>query len=94
MPITKSAKKALRQSKKKKRDNTGKKEAIKRVEKEIKKLLGLGKKEDALKLAPKAYKTLDKAVKVNVLKKNTANRRKSRIMKMFKKTPEETKTSQ
>lgn len=36
-------------------------------------------KEEARLLLPKLYKTLDKAVKIGVMKKNTASRKKSRI---------------
>ena len=35
-------------------------------------------------MAPNLYKTLDKAAKTNLIKKNKANRDKSRLMKKLK----------
>ena len=85
MPITKSTKKALRQSITRQKRNIKRKGAIKDITKKIKKLLAGNKKEEALGLIPKAYKAIDKAVKRNVLKKNTANRRKSLLARITKK---------
>lgn len=84
MPITKSAKKALRQSKKRRKVNINRKIAVKNVVKEIKKLLSSNKKEEALKLVPKAYKAFDKSAKRGVIKKNTASRKKSRLIKQIR----------
>jgi len=85
MPITKSAKKALRQSKKRRSQNIRKKKAFRDITKNIRKLTLANKKEDALKLLPKAYKSIDKAAKVGILKKNTAARKKSRLTKSINK---------
>lgn len=79
MPITKAAKKALRQSKKKRAHNLRYINRIKVLAKEIKKLIADKKIKEAKEVLPKYYKALDKAVKENVIKKNTASRRKSRI---------------
>lgn len=84
MPIIKSAKKALRQSLKRRKANIKKKEAVKKTAKEIKTLFAGNKKEEALKLLPQAYKLIDKAAKTGILKKNTAGRRKSQLAKLFK----------
>lgn len=84
MPITKSAKKALRQSVRRRERNLVKKEAFKDAVKKIKKLLQTNKTEEAKKLIPEAYKTIDKAAKTGVIKKNTAARKKSRLMKLFR----------
>lgn len=84
MPITKSAKKALRQSAKRRERNIKKKEEIKRALKKIKASLAGEKRKEALDLLPGAYKAIDKAVKTGVLKKNTAARRKSRLAKLTK----------
>ncbi len=84
MPITQSARKALRQSVRRKKRNTLKKENVKNSLKEIKKLLAAKKKNEAEKLVSSAYKALDKAAKAGVIKKNTANRKKSRLMKLFR----------
>lgn len=78
MPITKSAQKALRQSKKKKIHNDRYENRIRVLQKEINKLVASKKTKEALELLPKYYKALDKAVKENVIKKNTASRKKSR----------------
>ena len=83
MPITKSAKKALRQSIKRQKGNLFKKEAYRRVIKQIKKEVTSGKIKDAEKLLPLLYKTLDKAAKTNVIKKNKASRLKSRTSKLI-----------
>jgi len=82
MPISKSAKKALRQSKRKHVRNSKRVRAYKEAVKEVKKLVSTGKQAEAEKLLPKVYKALDKATKTKVLKKNAASRKKSRIAKM------------
>jgi len=84
MPIKKSAKKALRQSKRRATRNLKRKKAMKDVIKKIKKLLAAKKTEEAKKLIPLAYKAIDKAAKTGVIKKNAASRQKSRLMKLFK----------
>lgn len=86
MPITKSAKKALRQSLQRRKRNLQKKEAYKRAVKDIKKLALAGKKKDAEKLLPALYRTLDKAAKTNTIKKNKASRLKSRITKLIQRS--------
>lgn len=85
MPITKAAKKALRQSKKRRARNVRRKNAFKDIIKNIRKLALENKKEEALKLLPKAYKALDKAAKTGVIEKNTAARKKSRLTKLVDK---------
>ena len=85
MPITKSAQKAFRQSIRKKKIILKKKEAVKKILKEIKKLKSEGKTEEVLKLLSRAYKAIDKAAKRGVIKKRTASRKKSRLMKFLKK---------
>ena len=81
MPITESAKKALRQSERRRERNLLKKEAFKDAIKKIKKLVQADKIDEAKKLIPEAYKAIDKAAKTGVLKKNNAARKKSRLMK-------------
>lgn len=85
MPITKSAFKALRQSKKRRIKNLQKKEAFKTAIKEFKKLVAGGKFDEAKKILPLVYKKLDKAAKTGVIKKNKASRLKSRTTKLLKK---------
>lgn len=82
MPITKSAKKALRQSKRRRLKNLMKKEKIKSLTKKLRKVLTAGNTEEAKKLMPEIYKALDKAAKTGVIKKNAASRKKSRLTKI------------
>jgi len=82
MPITKSAKKALRQSLTRKARNLRHKNNYKNNLKELKNLASAGKKDDARKLLPKAYKALDKAAKTNVIAKNKAARLKSKATRL------------
>ena len=85
MPITKGAKKALRSSEKKKVFNTRRKRNVKEIVKKIEKLVKDGKGKEAKEELSKAYKTLDKAAKMNTIKKNAASRKKSRLSKAIKK---------
>lgn len=85
MPITKSAKKALRQNKKRRRQNLQKSRFLKDQVKSLKKLVVAKDKKGASEFLPKVYKAVDKSVKTNVLKKNTASRMKSRLTKIVNK---------
>jgi len=82
MPITKSAKKALRQNKRRRVKNIKLKTKIKDLLKEERFLISQKKNKEAKELLSQVYKTLDKAAKVGLIKKNTASRRKSRMTKM------------
>jgi len=42
-----------------------------------------GKTKEAKNLLPKYYKAVDKAAKVGVIKRNTADRKKSRVTKLM-----------
>ncbi len=86
MPITTSAKKALRASKRKRGFNSSKKEQINKAVKKIKKLISEKKIKEAKALMPEVQAILDKSVKTGLLKKNTASRAKSRISALIKKT--------
>lgn len=83
MPITKSAKKALKQSQKKRLRNIRKKKKLRESLKKIKKLASEKKIKEAKSLLPQIYKLLDKAAKTNLIKENTAARTKSRITKLI-----------
>jgi len=63
MPITKSAKKALRQNKTRRVRNVRKIVAYKAMVRDFRKLVTAGKKDEAKKMLPRVYQTLDKAVK-------------------------------
>lgn len=81
MAVTSSAKKALRQSLRKKEGNRKIKDDLKKILKEISVLTLQKKVKEAKEILPKVYKTIDKAAKSGVIKKNTAGRKKSRIAK-------------
>jgi len=83
MAVTKSAKKALRQSIKRRKGNLQKKRKIKDLIKKLKNLASEKKIEEAKKLLPSLYKALDKAAKKGVIKKNLAARKKSRVTKFL-----------
>ena len=85
MPVTSSAKKALRGSKKKRVFNLRRKDEMQNVIKEYKKLVLAKKTDEAKKLIPKLQKAIDKAEKRGIIKKNTASRKKSRLMKKISK---------
>lgn len=85
MPITKSAKKALRGSQKKRSFNTAKKEQINKAIKQVKKLISEKKMKEARELMPKVQKILDKSVKTGLIKLNRASRKKSRLSAMITK---------
>ena len=85
MPITSSAHKALRASKKKRVYNIRRKADIEKNLKEFRKLVTAKDKSAAQKLIPAIYQSLDKAVKTDYLKANTASRTKSRVMAALKK---------
>jgi len=85
MPITKSAQKALRQSRRRRTFNLRRLTKMRRLVKQIKDLIKEGKKAEALKSLPQAYQAIDKAAKRGVIKKNTASRKKSRLTKAIEK---------
>ncbi len=84
MAITRSAKKALRQSLRRRKRNLIYKNKVKSALKEMKGLVLQKKPEEAKKLLPNVYKILDKATKAGVIKKGAADRKKSRIAKLLK----------
>ncbi len=83
MPITKSAKKAIRVSLRKKAFNDARKKAMKEIIKKIAKLAKTNK-DDAAKMLSSAFQAIDKAAKKGVIKKNNASRKKSRLSKLVK----------
>ena len=85
MPITTSAKKAMRQSKTRNARNIKKKEAYKKLISRYRKLVADAKVEEAKKMLSSIYKALDKAAKTNTIAKNKSSRLKSRISKITNK---------
>jgi len=86
MAITKSAKKAIRQSEARRERNLIYKNKIKKLVKKAKTLVSQKKNEEAKKIMPDIYAALDKAAKVGVIKKNNADRRKSRLTKFIERS--------
>jgi len=84
MPITKSAKKALRGSRRKREFNLRQKGTISDTVKKFKKLVAEKSAKEAKALLPKVQKVLDKASKTGIIKKGAASRKKSRFVKMLK----------
>jgi small subunit ribosomal protein S20 len=85
MPITKSAKKALRQSIRRGERNTVKKDAYKTLLKKLQKAVQTKKFGDATAALSLFYKSVDKAAKVHAIAKNKASRLKSRASKLLAK---------
>ena len=83
MAIIKSAKKAIRQNKRRRVQNLVYKNKIKNLIKEVRALVLAKKIKEAKDLLPAIYEALDKSAKVGVIKKNTASRKKSRIAKLI-----------
>ena len=83
MPITSSAKKALRQSKKRHEQNVAKKDAFKAAMKQVQKLVAAKQMDAATTALHEAYQKIDKAAKTGVIHKNTASRLISRSARML-----------
>ncbi len=83
MPITKSAKKAIRGSLRKKAVNDRRKKTMKEVIKKIEKVVKKDKTE-AVKMLSTAFQAIDKAAKKGIIKKNNASRKKSRLSRLVK----------
>ena len=79
MPITKSAQKALRQSRSRKARNIIRKDKYRVLVKEFRKAVADKDFNNAKQLLPKVYGSLDKAAKSKTIKKNKASRLKSRL---------------
>ncbi len=85
MAITSSAKRAIRVSARKHVQNIRRTETMKDEVKALRKLAESGKGDEAQKALSLAYKAIDKAAKTGVIKKNTAARKKSRLVAFMKK---------
>ena len=84
MAITSSAKKAVRSSARKSVFNLRRMEALRSTTKALTKTLATNDVVEAEKLLSAAYKAIDKAKKRGVIKSNTANRKKSRLVAALK----------
>jgi small subunit ribosomal protein S20 len=86
MPITTSAKKALRQNVTRRKRNIVRKEAYKKAVTGLRKLVVAKRMDDAAKALPSVFKALDKAAKTKVIEKNKASRLKSRLSQLISKS--------
>lgn len=86
MAIIKSAKKAIRQNKRRRSHNLVYLNKMKDLIKKIRSLVLQKKLSEAKELLPKIYQILDKTAKAGIIKKNTASRKKSRIAKLIDKS--------
>lgn len=85
MPRTTTAKKALRQSIRRRAKNLADAKKMKDAIKQFKNLVAAKKTEEAKKYLATVYKALDKSAKTNLIKKNKASRLKSRLAKKLTK---------
>jgi small subunit ribosomal protein S20 len=87
MPIIKSAIKRVRIEARRQKRNTITKNRFKELIKEFTSLIDGGKIDEATKLFPTVQKSLDMAVKKNLLHKNNVARKKSNLAKMLGNKP-------
>jgi small subunit ribosomal protein S20 len=81
LPITKSARKQMRVSERKRLRNQPIRSHCKTTVTKAEKLIFSGKLDEAGQAVTEAISTLDKAAKIGVIHANNAARRKSRLMK-------------
>lgn len=85
MPITSSAIKKAKQDKKSRVHNRALRDDYKKASKEVRNLVKSGDTKKAKEALVGAYSKLDIAVKKNIIHKNNAARRKSRLTSLIKK---------
>jgi small subunit ribosomal protein S20 len=83
MPIIQSAIKRVRQTEKRRKRNLITKDRYRTLTKEFLSLVQADKKSEAANLFPGLQKAIDMATKKNILHKNNAARKKSRLAKMI-----------
>ncbi|ADQ15112.1 30S ribosomal protein S20 [Halanaerobium hydrogeniformans] len=83
MPIIKSAKKRVKVTEKKTAQNREWKDKLKTAIKDFKNVVEAGNKEKAEEQLKETIKVIDKAVSRNIIHKNNAARKKSRLTKMY-----------
>lgn len=85
MPVTRSAKKALRQSMRRAERNTVYKNTIRSLRRDLRKLAAARTAKEVHTKLSSFYKALDKAAKEHVISKNKASRLKSRASRALQK---------
>ncbi|MEF2176150.1 MAG: 30S ribosomal protein S20 [Candidatus Absconditabacteria bacterium] len=83
MPIKKASKKALKRSMKLREINLGFKIEMKKAIKEVKKAAKAGSADNSEVLLQNMYSAIDKAARRNIVHKNNAARKKSRLTKLL-----------
>jgi small subunit ribosomal protein S20 len=91
MPITKTTKRRPRQSERKRLMNKKRVLEMRKLTKEANTLISSKETDNVEKMVPQIYKAIDKAAKRGIIKKNTAARKKSRLMKKIKTIKESSK---
>jgi len=81
LPKSKAQEKSVRQNKVRRERNRNEKDKIKKI---IKQALKATTEEERIKILKEGYKIIDKAASKNVIKKNNAARKKSKIAKILK----------
>ncbi|MFA5871752.1 MAG: 30S ribosomal protein S20 [Parcubacteria group bacterium] len=85
MPIKQNAKKYMRASAKRKGQNQKTKKAFRSAVKKTMELVSASKFDEAKEALKSAVKAIDKAAQKKAIEKNTAARKKSRLMKIINK---------
>ena len=88
MAITSSAKRAIRTAARRRVYNVRRLDTMRESIKDVKKMAIAKKFDEAEKALSSVYKAIDKAAKRGVIKKNTAARKKSRIVAFLRKSQE------
>ena len=86
MPQRRTAKKDLRQNKKRQQRNLETKKSVKEAIKKLKKVVDSKDTSPREKALTEVYKILDKAASKKIIHRNKASRKKSRLTKLLKKT--------
>lgn len=84
MPILKSGKKAMTRDAARRAVNDRRRRGMREQMKSLKKFIIAKDAKAAQELMPKIYQSIDKAAKAGVIKKNTADRKKSQASRMVK----------
>ncbi len=86
MPQRKTAKKDLKQNKKRQQRNLEIKQSVKDAIKKLKRAVDSKDASTREKALTEVYKILDKAASKNIIHRNKASRKKSRLSRLLKKT--------
>lgn len=82
MPITKSAVKAAKQSKVRQTRLLPYKTQMRTLMRKMRDTVAAGKKDDAVKLLPSVFKSIDMAAKKNIIHRRNADRKKASMAKL------------